>query len=175
MNDKPESRRRLLHWAALSSVVALVWPRSSHAAENGGEGLGARIAGSYLAKVHHDAFPLALAVITLTSDGGFISNDTSDQGAGGLVPKDGAVQGVWKKVGPRTIAAKTIYFAFSPDGIPQWIARTTGQFEFDRKFDSGTGDLTIALFPLDQDPLDPSATPVQQLHATMTARRITVD
>ena len=175
MNDKPESRRRLLHWAALSSVVALVWPRASQAAAHGGEGLGARIAGSYLGRVQHDAFPLALAVITLTSDGTFISNDTSDQGAGGLVPKDGAVQGVWKQVGPRRIAAKTLYFAFDPNGIPQWIARTTGQFEFDRSFNTGTGDLTIDLFHLDQDPLDPSATPVQQLHATMTARRITVD
>jgi hypothetical protein len=175
MNDKPASRRRLLHWAALSSVAALVWPRSSQAAANGGEGLGARIAGSYLGTVQHDAFPLALAVITLTRDGAFISNDTSDQGAGGLVPKDGAVQGVWKQVGPRRIAAKTLYFGFDPNGIPQWIARTTGQFQFDRAFNSGTGDLTIALFHLDQDPLDPSAIPAEQLHATMTARRITVD
>jgi hypothetical protein len=35
--------------------------------------------------------------------------------------------------------------------------------------------LTIELFHLDQDPLDPSAIPAQQLNATMTARRITVD
>src|SRR4029453_11535891 len=89
MKDKPESRRRVLHWAALSSVAALVWPRFAHAgASNGGEGLGARVAGTYLARVQHQGFPVALALITLTRDGAFISNETSDQGAGGLVTKE---------------------------------------------------------------------------------------
>ena len=178
MKDKPESRRRVLHWAALSSVAALVWPRFSHAnqgASNGGEGLGARVAGSYLARVEHDGFPVALALITLTRDGAFLSNDTSDQGAGGLVTKDGPVQGAWKQSGPRQITAKTLYFAYDPDGIPLWIARTTGEFNFDRTFDSGAGTLTVERFHLDQDPLDPAAIPADQLHATMSARRITVD
>ena len=175
MQDKPESRRRLLHWAAWSSLAALVWPRSSQAAAPAGEGLGARVAGSYLATVQHEGFPVALAVITLTRDGAFISNDTSDQGAGGLVTKDGAVQGAWKQIGPRQIAAKTLYFAFDADGIPLWIARTTGQFDFDQSFISGTGALTVERFHLDQDPLDPAAVPAEQLNATLTARRITVD
>ena len=176
MKDKPESRRRVLHWAALSSVAALVWPRFAHAgASNGGEGLGARVAGTYLARVQHQGFPVALALITLTRDGAFISNDTSDQGAGGLVTKDGPVQGAWKQSGPREIEAKTLYFAYDPDGIPLWIARTTGEFKFDRTFNTGAGTLTVARFHMDQDPLDPAAIPADQLHATMSARRITVD
>lgn len=180
MKEKSESRRRLLHWAAVSSVVGLMWPRSSQAASPAGEGLGPRVAGSYLASVQHEGFDVALALITLTRDGGFISNDTSDQGVGGLVTKDGPVQGTWKQVGPRRIAAKTLYFAFDPDGIPIWIARTTGEFQFDEAFNTGSGALTVARFhlvagQLDKDPLDPAATPDEELQATMTARRITVD
>jgi hypothetical protein len=175
MKNERESRRRVLHWAAWSSLAALVWPRSSQAASNAGEGLGPKVAGSYLATVQHEGFPVALALITLTRDGAFISNDTSDQGAGGLVNKDGLVQGTWKQIGPRQIAAKTLYFAYQPDGIPEWIARTTGQFEFDATFNSGSGTLTVERFTLDQDPLDPASIPHDQLLATLAARRITVD
>jgi hypothetical protein len=182
MKNERESRRRVLHWAAWSSLAALVWPRSSQAAPNAGEGLGPRVAGSYLASVQHEGFPIALALITLTRDGAFISNDTSDQGALGL-PKDGAVQGAWKQTGPRQIAAKTLYFSYGPDGLPIWIARTTGHFEFDPTFNTGAGTLTVDSFhltenpldPLDKDPLDPTAIPDATLNATLTARRITVD
>jgi hypothetical protein len=175
MKEKTEGRRRLLQWAALSSVVGVLLPRSSQAASSSGDGLGPRVAGSYLATVQHDGFPVALALITLTRDGAFISNDTSDQGAGGLVTKDGAVHGTWKQIGPRRIAAKTLYFAFQADSIPQWIARTTGEFEFDKDFNTGNGSLTIERFALDQDPLDPASVPNDALNATLTARRITVD
>jgi hypothetical protein len=133
------------------------------------------VAGTYLASVQHEGFPLALALITLTRDGAFISNDTSDQGAGGLVTRDGPVQGAWKQIGPREIAVKTLYFAYDPDGIPKWIARTTGTCKFDRHFRSGTGTLTIERFEPDKDPLDPDETPHDSLNATLTGRRITVD
>jgi hypothetical protein len=176
MKEEREGRRRVLQWAAWGSLAALVWPRSAQAkSHDEDDDFGPRVAGSYLASVQHEGFPVALALITLTRDGGFLSNDTSDQGANGLVTKDGPVQGAWKQIGKRRIAARTLYFAYDQDGIPIWIARTTGKFEFDRTFDTGRGTLTVERFRLDQDPLDPAETPNDKLEATLTARRITVD
>jgi len=114
-------------------------------------------------------------LVTLTRDGGFIANDTGDHGAGGLTTLDGPVQGTWKQIGVRLIKARTLYFAFDPAGFPIWIARTNGEFQFDDDFASGAGTLTIERFEMDQDPLDPTAIPHDQLNATFTARRVTAD
>jgi hypothetical protein len=179
MSEEAVGRRRLFSWAAITSLAGLVWSRAAWAdskgSGTGGDEFGEQVAGTYFLKVQHEGFPLALALVTLTRDGGFISNDTSDQGAGGLVTKDGPVQGTWKKIGSRRIKAKTLYFAFDPDGIPLWIARTKGEFEFDRHFNAGTGKLRVERFTTDQDPLDPNEVPHDQLDATFTARRVTAD
>ena len=180
MEQETLGRRGLLRWGVFASVAGLLWPRRLDAASasspsaGGQPALGPLVAGTYLLAVQHEGFPLALALVTLTRDGGFISNDTSDHGAGGLVTQDGPVQGTWKQIGPRQIAARTLYFAFDPNGIPMWIARTTGRFEFDSGFDSGNGSLLVERFAMDQDPLDPDAVPHDQLNATFTARRVTV-
>jgi|SRR5689334_6336534 hypothetical protein len=178
MKEQAVGRRRFFSWAALTSTVGLLWSRAAWADQNGsgpGDGLGPRVAGTYLLDVQHVGFPLALALVTLTRDGGFISNDTSDHGAGGLVTEDGPVQGTWRQTGPRNIKARTLYFAFDPNGLPKWIARTTGQFEFSVDFNSGTGTLTVERFTLSQDPLDPASIPHDTLDATFTARRVTAD
>lgn len=170
------SRRRLLSWAALSALAGFLWPRPTEAASGArGAGFGPAVAGTYFLSVQHEGFPVALALVTLTRDGGFISNDTSDHGAGGLVTRDGPVHGTWKQSGPHRIAVKTLYFAFDANGIPIWIARTTGRFDFDTAFNSGNGTLTVERFRMDQDPLDPTEIPHDQLNATVTARRVTVD
>jgi hypothetical protein len=184
MSEESVGRRRLFSWAALTSVGAFLWSRAAWAdskgsgSDNGGSAFGERVAGTYLLKVQHEGFPLALALVTLTRDGAFLSNDTSDQGAGGLVTVDGPVHGTWKKIDARRIKARTLYFAYDPNGLPLWIARTTGEFTFDRHFDSGAGTLTVERFHLDQDPLDPTAIsddPDSPLNATFTARRVTAD
>lgn len=179
MSEEAVGRRRLFSWAAITSLAGLMWSRSAWADskgnDTGGDAFGEKVAGTYFLKVQHQDFPLALALVTLTRDGGFISNDTSDQGAGGLVTKDGPVQGTWKKAGPRRIKARTLYFAYDPNGMPIWIARTSGEFEFDRHFNTGTGTLTVHRFTLDQDPLDPNELPADELEATFSARRVTAD
>jgi hypothetical protein len=178
MSEEAVGRRRLFGWAAITSLAGLVWSRTAWADSKGsdnGNAFGEKVAGTYFLNVQHEGFPLALALVTLTRDGGFISNDTSDQGAGGLVTKDGPVQGTWKKSGPRRIKARTLYFAFDPSGIPIWIARTTGEFEFDKHFNGGTGKLTVHRFTLDQDPLNPNTLPADELEADFTARRLTAD
>ena len=183
MSEEGVGRRRLFSWAAVTSLAGLVWSRAawadSKSSNSDSEGLGTKVAGTYLLTVLHEGFPPALALVTLTRDGGFLANDTSDQGALGLT-HDGLVQGSWKKIGPRRIKARTLYFAFEPggSGIPQWIARSTGEFEFDKTFTSGSGALTVERFDLSQDPLDPNevpSDPAGPLQATLTARRVTVD
>ena len=178
MSEEAVGRRRLFGWAALTSLAGLVWSRAAWADSRGsdsGSAFGEKVAGTYFLKVQHEGFPLALALVTLTRDGAFLSNDTSDRGANGLVTEDGPVHGTWKKIGPRRIKARTLYFAFDPNGIPIWIARTTGEFEFDRHFDTGAGTLTVERFTLAQDPLDPASVPADELEATFTARRVTAD
>jgi len=179
MQEADTNRRRLLGWAFWGSLIGFLWPRSAEAANGGppavgGAPFGPQVAGTYLATVLHQGFPPALALITLTADGGFISNDTSDQGAGGMVTRDGPVQGTWKRIGPNQIAARTLYFAFDPKGMPIWIARSTGRFAFDNSFNSGNGTLTVERFKMDQDPFDPRQAPSDSLNATITARRIIV-
>ena len=163
----------------LLACVAL-WQSSvrSDSDDDGDDGEGAfgrRIAGTYFLEVQHEGFPLALALVTLTRDGGFIANDTSDMGAGGLVNHDGPVQGTWKRIDRRTVAARTLYFAYDDNGIPKWIARTTGEFIFERGFHRGIGTLKVERFHLNQDPLDDDEEPHDELNATLTARRVTVD
>ena|SRR6266571_4575427 len=189
MEQETLGRRGLLRWGVFASVAGLLWPRrleaasSSSPAAGGQPAFGPLVAGTYLLAVQHDGFPvLALALVTLTRDGGFIANDTSDQGGFPGTTKDGPVQGSWSQVGPRQIAARTLYFAFDPNGIPKWIARTTGQFEFDPNFNSGSGSLLVERFAIGEDggvaegadPLDPDAVPHDSLNATFTARRVTV-
>jgi len=180
MSEEAVGRRRVFSWAACASLVGFLWTRVASAdskgsgPDNGGAAFGEKVAGTYFLKVSHEGFPTALALVTLTRDGAFLSNDTSDQGALGLT-HDGAVHGTWKKIGSRRIKARTLYFAFDDNGIPIWIARTTGEFQFDHQFDSGAGTLTVERFTLDQDPLDSHAIPNDQLKATFTARRVTAD
>ncbi len=157
--------------AAVAIALFAVWQTAALSQKRG---LGERIAGTYFLEVQHTGFPLAHGLVTLTRDGGFLSNDTSDHGANGLVTRDGPVHGTWKQVGPRQVRARTLYFAYDPKGIPKWIARTTGEFDFDRGFDSGTGTLRVERFRMDQDPLSPDAKPVDTLDATFKARRLTV-
>jgi hypothetical protein len=179
MQEADTKRRRLLSWTLWGSLIGFLWPRFSEAANEGPPGVGGapmgpQVAGTYLATVLHQGFPPALALITLTADGSFISNDTSDHGAGGMVTRDGPVHGTWKRIGPNQVAARTLYFAFDPNGMPIWIARTTGRFNFDNGFNSGNGTLTVERFKMNQDPLDPRQVPSDSLNATMTARRIIV-
>jgi hypothetical protein len=134
--------------------------------------IGRRVAGTYLLDVRHEGFPPALALVTLTRDGGFISTDVSDQGAGGLSTIDSPVHGTWKATGLRRLSATTFYFGFDPEGIPKWIGRAHGTFNFDAQFRTGKGTFKIERFQMDQDPLDPSEVPHDVLNATLTARRI---
>ena len=137
--------------------------------------VGRKAAGSYYLEVLHEGFPPAAALVTMTRDGGFISTDVSDEGAGGLSTIDSPVHGTWKAIGRRTLEATTVYFGFDSDGIPVWIARSKGRFRFDSDFSSGEGELLVERFTFDQDPLDPTEVPADQLQATFTARRITAD
>ena len=96
MSEEAVGRRRVFSWAACASLVGFLWTRVASAdskgsgPDNGGAAFGEKVAGTYFLKVSHEGFPTALALVTLTRDGAFLSNDTSDQGALGLT-HDGAV------------------------------------------------------------------------------------
>jgi|GEM_PF-3757150 len=137
------------------------------------EAFGPRVAGSYLLYVSHVGFPTIPALVNLTRDGGFISSDASDFGAANTTLNT-PVYGAWKKKGTRKIAARTLYIAFNKDGVPVALTRSTGDFTFTKDFKSGSGQLLIEQFNIDQDPLDPTQQPFATLTATFTAKRITV-
>jgi hypothetical protein len=171
--------KRIIRWLVTASLLLAAIPSAAQGNDPAGlraqTSFGIRAAGSYLLEVLHEGFPPAAALVTLTRDGGFLSTDVSDFGAGGLSTIDSPVHGTWKATGPRTLEATTFYFGFDEDGIPIWIARSKGQFEFDAAFRTGSGSLVVERFTFEQDPLDPSEVPADRLAATLTARRISSD
>ena len=136
----------------LLAVVAVVFAgMTGHAvADSSSGGFSKRVAGSYL--IDHDGSD-SRDVITLGADGVFLLT-SSDAGEFNF----GESQGVWKRSGRRTIAAKVVNFDFDYNGT----AIVRFDISFDRRFRVVTGDFSGAVIPnAVADPLNAKDVPPQ--------------
>lgn len=109
--------------------------------------------------------PVELArIITLHIDRTLLSVDVDDKGA---VSEDipsllnSALQGVWRRIDRHRFGFTGLFFNYDPvTGVPVSIGRASGTFA---RADDGRmeGTFTSENFPLDSDPLDPMAEPIE--------------
>jgi hypothetical protein len=134
-----------------------------------------RVAGSYLLETDFVGIPLT-SLTTVSSDGTFSTEDTSDYGAlGPDFPRFQSDQrGSWKRSGRREVIFLSIGFDFDADGQPISILRLRGLMRFDRGFGGYrvVDGLVEVFFDTTVDPLDPANTPDLTLPWSGAARRI---
>jgi hypothetical protein len=171
------TKRRSFVLVALSVAASLLFaaspaPGGSPAST---DAFARRAAGAFLLETDFVGISLR-SLTTLSSDGTFSSEDTSDYGAlGPDFPRFQSDQrGSWKRSGRRDARFLSIGFDFDADGQPISILRLRGLMQFDRGFGGYrvVDGLVEVFFDPTVDPLDPANTPDLTLPWTGAARRI---
>src|SRR5262249_27713286 len=143
--------------ALIAVATFLVSGQAGRALADEEAGLGAKIAGTYLAvmgdrslvlQIHQDG-NLSFIFSIQFSTGGVLGASFSD------------TLGSWKKSGTREITAGTVDLAFqSGPGLFIGTAATTYVIKFDQKFQTGTVTCQGRIFPPGVDPFHPGAFPI---------------
>lgn len=118
----------------------------------------AGLAGTYIATL-----PERAEIMQLHADGtaGMTLSDQVTAGAGGFTFSDSL--GSWKKVGPRTLAARFVNLNFDLTGsVPAYSGAAVVDYElhFSQGWQTFTASCLGRIFPTGQDPFDPGSTPV---------------
>jgi len=127
-----------------------------------GSAIGDEIAGTYLLTEDDDG---GSRIVTITADGNWFGIHSYQ-----LNNKFSNQQGVWKKIGNRKIAVRTLNFSSVEDGVGSSLFRFT--VEFDKTYQQINGDISGKLFPPGVDPLDPVAVPIKTFSNTFTGKRL---
>ncbi len=121
-----------------------------------------KIAGTYLLTEDDDG---GSRIVTITADGNWFGIHSYQ-----LNNKFSNQQGVWKKIGNKKIAVRTLNFSSSKDGVGSSLFNFT--VEFDKTYQQISGGLSGKLFPPGVDPLDPVAVPIKTFSNTFNGKRL---
>ncbi len=126
--------------------------------------IGDRITGTYLLTEDDDG---GSRIVTITADGNWFGIHSYQ-----INNKFSSQQGVWKKIGDKEIAVRTLNFSILENGVGS--SRFSFTVQFDKTYQQITGELSGNLFPPGVDPLDPLAIPIKTFNNTFTGKRLTV-
>ncbi len=151
------------------------------------EVLGKQVAGSYffegeIFSPDPEAPPRVFNwLITLTSDGTFAGNNTTDFG-GDTTPRFRSTQrGAWESTGDHEVVARNLSFDYGeeemfsrgPGNSNVSMPRITMTMVFDAGFEKFQMEALAEIFLPNQDPLDPGEMPIVALEIRGEGRRIT--
>ena len=158
----------------LIAAMLLLLAQSNGVAEPGSNGIGGRVAGSYLVRADLVGIPIPLqALATLGADGGAIATDTDDFGNGARFGFHSPKQGVWKETGKQQITIKVLEFAYDPSGALTTVYKLTFVAQFDDKnYQTGAGEVKFDAYLPFQNVLDPDEIPVASGEGTFSFQRI---
>ena len=137
----------------IALAVSLVASMPGHAGAR--DDFARRVAGTYLL----DEGTEFRRLLTLTIDGNVIGTDSSEPIG---EPFFGGQQGVWRRVGAKSIAATVVNFRFlrtESEVVQAGSALADYRLSFLNGFEETIGTITLKVFGAGVDPLDPSATP----------------
>jgi hypothetical protein len=126
---------------------------------------GEQITGTYLLT---EADEGGSRIVTITADGSWFGTHSRQ-----FDIKFSNQQGVWKKIGNKKIAVRTLNFSSLEDGIGSSLFSFT--VEFNKTYQQMIGDLSGKLFPPGVDPLDPVAVPIRTFSNTFTGKRLIIN
>ena len=168
------TNRTLCLAVAFTATLLVGWlPGTSSGARGHSSPVGAWFATSTITT---PALPIPLQrLITVHADGTFLSSDVDDFGSIGMdIQSDlnSPIQGAWVKSGRRSFAFTGLCFVFDrTSGDPIATGKVTANVAFPHQRrgkhapqvsdDVLEGSFSAVRFRLDQDPLDPSAKPVE--------------
>lgn len=113
------------------------------------DGLGKKIAGTYLAQFEFPVTePPAPMIVTIDAGGTMVSTSSAALGRGApeLFLLRQNIHTTWKKTGRRELTTRHLLFLHNPDGSLLWIVRTIGVWRFDEDLDSFNGEFTAEIF-----------------------------